>query len=721
MPESATLSVGDRRARRGFALIAALVAVAASISCSDQRRLNVLLVTFDTTRADHIGCYGNETVDTPVVDGLAEDGVRFAHAYSALPVTAPSHTTIMTGKYPMAHGVRDNGLFVLSEDQLTLAEGLRRQGWATAAAIAGFPLVSRFGLNQGFDLYDDRLERPSDEFFDRMRLARPPRLFFDERKAARVNEAVFDWIDEHHQQPFFLWIHYYDPHQPHEPPPPYDQQYVDDPYDGEIAYADECLGVLLAKLRRLGVYDRTLVVLTADHGEGLGEHGEETHSFLLYDTTLHVPLIIRHPAGPRGMVIDQRVGLVDLMPTILDAVGVERPSDMQGRSLMPVLAGGDPGEVPRYYAETLSPRLTNGWGELRALFDGRWKYVHGPRVELFDLADDPHELRNLVDDRPEVAARMRTGLEGFLEEFSVRGTTRVVPADDETREKLIALGYLQGGDQESTPIHEQLLEGGTAPQDRVGDVGGQSLARELLHQGRALDARGVIQRLLEGDPDNSFYLELMVLAELQLGRLDEVIEIVDSIPSASEQKRQARLLLHVGHLYYSRDELDRAESTVRRSLELEPSAPGYYLMASIQGRRGRTDAEVRSLEDSLRLDPTFPPARVDRAVHYAQSGDAVRAERAFRQALEDQPYFARAHFNYGAFLLEQGNPSAALDRFERAAELDPGYLQAYHGTVLCQVSLDRIAEARATLATLEAIAPSSEETERARRIVEENS
>ena len=445
----------DTRRRAGVASVAALLAGTLAFGCRAEPRWNVLLVTFDTTRADHIGAYGHAGASTPTVDALAAEGVLFSNAVSAVPITLPSHATILTGRYPMAHGVRDNGIFVLADEELTLAEILAAEGYDTAAAIGGFPLVERFGTGQGFDLYDDRLATSNDPLLGGRDGGRGGAgFFFEERRAARVNEAVLPWLAARGSAPFFLWVHYYDPHRPFDPPPPYDELFAFAPYDGEIAYADESLGNLLDALRSHGRLDRTLVVVTADHGEGLGEHREETHSYLVYNTTQHVPLVVRPPGGSPGggKTVDERVGSVDVLPTILDLLGVAIPAGVQGRSL--AFHFGDlPGVEPRrgssvkpHYAETLSPRLTNRWGELRALFDQEWKYIHGPRRELYDLAADPRERDNLVASRPEVAARMEEGLASFLDSRSEGATRAVAEVDPEVRWRLMALGYLTAGE-----------------------------------------------------------------------------------------------------------------------------------------------------------------------------------------------------------------------------------------------------------------------------------
>lgn len=706
-------------------ILAALGLAAAALGAGGCRakpkRPNILIVTFDTTRADHIGAYGFEGARTPVVDRLAAEGVLFESAYSSIPLTAPSHATILTGKFPMAHGVRDNGLFVLAPDQQTLAEILKARGYRTGAAIGGFPLLARYGLNQGFDFYDDRLSPAYDN-----PLAGPRKrdaFSFEERSAARVNEAVLDWLGQSKgAEPFFLWVHYYDPHRPYAPPVPYDQLFADRLYDGDIAYTDESLGTLLDRLKRDGLYENTLVVMTSDHGEGLGEHQELTHSYLLYDSTLHVPLVMRGPGVAPGRRVGGRVRLVDIAPTVLDALDIPVPADMQGRSLEPFLAGNAPPPVERtHYAETLSPRLSQNWGELRALLEGRWKYVHGPKPELFDLAADPRELHDLSASRPDQAAAMRDALAAFLKSNSPPGGSRMSPVDDETRARLQALGYLAAGAGHEQEIREELRSDGLAPQDRASDVSMITYARSLSLQGDHWGAREVIRRLLAGAPADPLYLEMLAIEDLSLQQPDEGLAAVEKMlalgPGANRSAE--KLLLQAGILKLQQGARAEGLRLVRRSLELEPTAESYYLVASLEAQQGRMAEERQHLLRALELDPKFAPARLDLAVRMLQEGRRDDGRREMERVLAEQPYFAKAHYNYGAFLLEQGDAAGALARFERAITLEPAYAKARLASIAVRLQLGQRADAEKALRALEAQAPASPEAEQARRLLEE--
>jgi arylsulfatase A-like enzyme/Tfp pilus assembly protein PilF len=708
--------------RYSLALTTALAIMMWACQPSSPSPLNLLIVTFDTTRADHIGCYGNDTVKTPTLDRLASEGVRFAKAYSSIPLTTPSHSSILTGLYPISHGVRDNGLFVLADEQTTLAEILSQHGFATAAAIGSFPLVARFGLDQGFDLFDDEISESYEDFGGR-RLVSPRRLYFDERKAARVNDAVFPWLEQQGDDPFFLWVHYYDPHQPHDPPKPYNDLYATDPYDGEIAYSDESLGLLLDRLDTLDLLDNTLIVFTSDHGEGMGEHQEQTHSYLLYDTTLHVPLIIKTPGGASSRVVQQRVALVDIMPTVLDLLGLPlaNKDDVDGRSLRNFLEAEElptPPE-PTHYAETLSPRLAQGWGELRALYDGRFKYIHGPRSELFDIENDPDELTNLLDQEREHATRLRDQLQLLLDEKASTLPASTAGIDEETMKKLISLGYVQSG-LEMEPIKEVLRSDGIPPQDRVQDVSLISQAKNMLLRGQSLGAKEATERLLLNDPSNAYYLQLMAHATMQLGQFKEAQAVLEQlIEQGSSAGSPELLLMEIGKLAYYAGDLEEGMRTVRKSIAAKPTAQGYYLLSVMLAQEDQIEAALAALNESLELNDTYAPALVDQAIRLDQQGHTEAARAAFTRAATLHPYYAKAHHNYGAFLAHAGEFEPALGHFSRAIELDTRYAQAYYAAIATLIALERPEQANEYFTQLERYAPQSDEITLSRELLED--
>ncbi len=679
-----------------------------------------MLVTFDTTRADHLDLYGGPT-PTPNLRALAEDGLIFEQAFTSVPITLPSHSTLMTGKAPMAHGVRDNGLFTLGERQTTLAEILSSAGYATAAAVGSFPLTSKFGIHQGFDLFDDHLTAPLEDVFGD-RVLEKKRLFFDERPAGRVNEALLPWLDEHAQSPFFLWAHYFDPHHPHTPPAPYDQIYAHDLYAGEIAYADEALGALVDALKRHGVYDRTIIVVTADHGEGRGEHNESTHSLLAYNSTLHVPLIVKPAAEEMELGVGRRfaarVGLVDVLPTVLDWLGLDIPEDLQGRSLVPPL--GSDVEAPRdrvLYAETLSPRIGHEWGELRALFVEDLKYIHGPRPELFDLAADPRELNNLVASRPKEAEEMKRKLEIYLERNAVSDLDSSVAIDEETAQRLMALGYVQASGLKVGAISEVLRDDGDAPQDRAVTIGIYSQAKQFLYAGQWLNSRENLERLLRLDPDNSHYMDLLALAEARLGRTDRALEILESIPHDAKVPTRAKVLESMGNLRLSKGERQAALERYRDAEALGRSSSGQWRIAELYRETGDIALSERHLRAALEEDASFAPAHISLAITQASRGDVAAARESFIQALEAHPYSPRGHYNYAVFLLNQEEAEVAIEHVSRAVNLSPDYHQARYALLEMLVHQGREDEAIEEYLELANRAPRSAFTEQAAELL----
>ena len=658
---------------------------------------NLLLVTFDTTRADHIGCYGRANARTPTLDGLASRGVVFEQCRSAAPITMPSHSTILTGLYPPAHGVRDNGLFALPESRVTLAEILRARGYATAAATGSFVLDHRFGLSQGFELYEDGVKREYQNIWGE-RTVEKNALFFDERPAEHVNAAILPWLRKNRDKPFFLWVHYWDPHQPHIPPPPYSEVFATDLYQGEISYADAALGQLLRELDAGGVAQRTVVVMTADHGEGLDEHNEATHSLLCYDGTLHVPLIVAGPGVAAGKRVKERVGTVDIVPTALELLGARAPADIQGRSLAPLWKGSGGGDDRHaYYSETLAPRISQGLGELRTWFEGPFKYIHGPRSELYDLRNDPAELHNLIADDPQTAAALRDRLARFLERTARPAEEAAAPAENaENLERLAALGYVSRGRATPGDVKDVLRTDGTPPQDRVGDINRISTAKTLLLRNQYREAKDVAELLLRSAPDDPMYVGLAAWAEVGLGQQEAALkrlERVDLVPLGF-----ANWVYPLIDRVAQAGNAERALALVDKALAKDKDNPqAYGLRADILRQMGRQDDFVAALRDALKADPLYLPARLELGVALAQRGDRAEAQKEMEAVLRQNPLHPRGHFNYGALMSELGRWQEARLHFARALELDETYCKSYAALITADLQLGDRAGAVATL------------------------
>jgi len=348
-----------------------------------KRDLNVLLIIIDTLRADRVGYSGYE-IETPHIDFLGLEGARFLNTLCQYPMTLPSHASILTSTFPQYHGIKNNGNYYLGERFTTLAEILKEKGYLTSAFIGAVVLESKFGLAQGFDHYDDTFRTP-----EHLKIIEAQNLAED------VFQSANSWFERNYQERFFMWVHFYDPHAPYTPPSPYKEKYPE-AYDGEVAYTDFYVGRLIEMLRERDVYGKTLIILTGDHGEGLNEHEEITHGIFLYDTTLKVPLVFHCPGVvPKGRVIEEQVRTVDIMPTILDILGIKIPAGVQGESLIPLIEERR-SEGFDSYAETYFPLLSNGWSPLKAVRTERYKYIQAPQPELYDVLDDPQELRNIV-------------------------------------------------------------------------------------------------------------------------------------------------------------------------------------------------------------------------------------------------------------------------------------------------------------------------------------
>lgn len=635
---------------------------------------NLLLITIDTTRRDHLSCYrvdrkGAATPITPHLDRLASDGIVFEHAVSPVPVTAPSHATILTGFLPYQHGVRNNGTYILPDRHLTLAEALKARGYATGAILGAFPVAAQFNLDQGFDLYDDQFPlssalRESDTA---------------QRRADEVTRLGLDWMRRESGSPFFLWLHYFDPHFPYEPPAPWSERFPGDPYAGEVAYMDAQIGVLLEEMAKDGRLESTAIIVAADHGESLGEHRERTHSLFIYGATQDVPLILRLPSRDgwndkmwRGRRVDALVQLADCFPTLLNLAGVpeqDRPLSA-GMSLLPVIAGTSPGHAWTYL-ETLVPRLEYGLSDLRGLRTPRWKYIRAPREELYDLKRDPGELENLAEKKPRVVAEFRAALETLLRMDS--GAEAQVSMDRETVEKLRSLGYVAAGEmpERTGPAID--------PKDMIQILDRIDYARALIAGGRNATALALVDSVLGAHPTDPTARRMRGSLLIRLGRGREAIELYDRIiaecggrcPDEFElQRNRAIAALAAG-------DLDDAFSRARALAESEPDQPGVFLLlGQVLERRGDLGAARRALEEQTRRTPRETPPWVGLAELELTAGNPSAAEQAYRRALDLNPLAADALVGLGELLLATGRGTVARGYFDQAMAADPANAQA---------------------------------------------
>ena len=551
---------------------------------------DLLLVTLDTTRADHLGSYGNPEAETPNLDRLAHEGVRFTDAMTVAPLTLPAHATILTGLLPPHHGVRNNSEFHLGREGSTLGEVLGRAGYITAAFISAFVLDARYGIGRGFTTYDDRVDAVAGPTFAAGTL---------ERKAPGTTDAYLGWLERQKSgDKLFAWIHYFDAHAPYEPPPDLARRFAGRLYDGEIAFVDRELGRVIAALERSGRLDRTLIVVVGDHGEGLGEHGEVSHGHFIYDSTMRVPLIVHAPAALGKGVVDGRVvSSADLLPTVLDLLGMDDPEKRDGESWV-----GRPSDGERaVYLESLSPYLDFGWAPLVGLRTLRDKAILAPRSELYDLADDPREERNLYRDGDEADPALERGRPLFarLEEESAVQPSAGAPqasVSDEERAKLQALGYVGGAGPASAG--ETLAD----PKDKI----------------------GVHNALIQAN------------AAMAAGRLAEADQLLRRASAASSRDRS--VLYALGKLQLRQGRLADAEHSLRTLSEIQPRADVSILLAQIALLAGREEEARRRLDEAEGLDPRHGGIFIARGDLLLRRGDVAAAEASYREAIRLDPY-----------------------------------------------------------------------------------
>lgn len=579
----------------------------------------VILVTLDTTRADRIGCYGYADASTPALDGLAAEGALFEQAVSPVPTTMPAHATMFTGLYPQDHGVRYNILYKLSSDAVTLAETLKGAGFATAAFPASRIVGERFGLNQGFDSWAEPPTQPSDRDTEHpLATIRP---------AGEGVDLALDWIRGHAAERSFVWLHFYDAHWPYTPPFPYASRFRDRPYDGEIAYADAQLGRLLAALRESPRWDKTLVIVAGDHGEGLYDHGERYHSTLVYESTQRVPLVVRAPGGSAGARIDEPVTLVDLMPTVLDLTGVPGEIAMRGISLRPALEGR---EIPRrdIYFEVLTGSIAYGWAELYGVRYGAMKLIDSATPELFDLVDDDGELSNLAESDPTLLSELQAALAELSKPLTAEGSSdAIVRLDPETEAMISALGYVAGG--------TAAAEGSDKPHPKdLIDLEPEILtAQTAIARGDHDTVRQVSRYVLGRDPTNTWALTALTGALLAAGRAQEALEparkMVEIVPEGEASwVRLARTLKALG-----RD--DEAYEALEQGLTRAPGSEELsylFLVASFEA--GRFEACDQELARAREHHAKSSRILVMEARCAAQAGDPDRALASLRAAVE---------------------------------------------------------------------------------------
>ncbi|HEY3968844.1 MAG TPA: sulfatase-like hydrolase/transferase [Planctomycetaceae bacterium] len=607
--------------------VAAGVLTGLAVLLRPYNRPHLLLITLDTTRADRLGCYGYPQAHTPVLDALAAAGVLCEHAYTVAPLTLPAHSSLFTGLYPVENGIRTNGHGRLDDAIPTLAEVLRRRGYDTSAFVGSFVLNGKFGLDRGYNTYDDDFasDYPTND------------ALHVERTGGSVVDAALEWLKAPRSRPFFCWVHLFDPHSPYLPHTDlFGDEFAERPYDAEIAYVDQQIGRILEYLKARGLESQTLVVVVGDHGEGLGEHFEQAHGMTLYNATLHVPLIFRYPAqlAPGGRLA-ANVSMVDVSPTILDLLGATDPRKISGKSLKPALLGGSK-PLSFCYGATDEAFLMNGWSPLRSLTEGHWKYIRTARPELYDLEADPREERDLAEASPDKLRDMESRLSDFESRLVTRAEVQVRISDAERR-TLASLGYISGSARPAvgpTPQNlpdvkdmlplgldmaeaEKLIRRGSvdAGIEKLREVVRQapshtaanwSLAWTLWEHSKQDEGLEVFRTLLAVRPESQnahFGLGLMLL---QLDRFDDAI--TEFSKALEIDPDDAEVQYHLGRALLSTNHLEDALTHLDAAVELNPKyAAAYHWRAKLLARFGRVDAANADYRKALKFAPADHP------------------------------------------------------------------------------------------------------------------
>lgn len=687
------------------------------------KKPNVILFTLDTTRADHLACYGYPNVNTPNLDGLARRGVLFEQAATAVPLTLPAHCTIMTGMYPTYHGVRANGNTALSDEQTTLAEVLAAQGYQTGAFIGAFVLDGRWGLKQGFQHYDDQFDLKKYKHLDLGAIQRP---------GDQVMDAALAWLEEQKKGSFFAWIHLYDPHLPYKPPEPYFSEYASRGpsglYDGEIAFMDEQIGRCVTWLAKNNLSENTILVLIGDHGEGLGSHGEETHGFFIYDSVIHVPFLVSAPFPElQGKCVSSQVSSVDVFPTLLDLARIAVPSRVQGRSLLPAMFRTDKGGEDLAYSESTIPNLQFGWSPLHSLRTARYKFIDAPRPELYDIHQDPGEATDISPRRSDVARTMKAQLDRLMAETSQDAPTpQAANLDKETMERLSALGYIgapvtrkKSSDDRSRPLADpkdklRIFEdvtraGGLIMNERYDEAlellesalrDEPTITQALLllatcdvHLGRRDEAKAHLDIILKEDPEN--IQGLIAMADILVGEGKNEDAIALCLRALSVDTNNVEAYMLIGEIYIGAENHAEALPYLEKAVELQPKLTRnrLNLAASLVGVRQYDRAETL-LKDILRESPKFPRANYNLGLLCEEQGRLEEARAAYAQEVTEFPKEFQARFNLGKVLLKLGDRAGYMDSMRKVVEIAPqraeGYLFLARGLFLEQAPLDDV-------------------------------
>ena len=664
------MAAGHRFRAVGFLALGAL-AVSVGGGCGarapepgkgSHRGANILLVTLDTTRADRIGAYGYAAARTPSLDSLARDGALFENCITPSAYTHPSHSSIMTGLYPPYHGVRVNGASALSDVHTTMAERLAANGYRTGAFVGAFVLDGRWGLEQGFEHYDDEFHLGQDQKLDLARVQRP---------ANAVVDAALAWLDGESAKPFFAWVHLYDPHVPYAPPEPFRSQFAargeSGLYDGEIAFADSQVGRLLQWLDAKGVAENTIVIVVGDHGEGLGSHGESEHGYYIYDYAVRVPLILRIPGGGISETrVAAQVRTIDVLPTVIELVGGGTVEPLHGASLLPLLADPET-QPPRYaYSESMATKLQYGWAGLYSIRTDEHKFIEAPRSELYELTTDPGESINRYADLRRVTLRLRGELEKLRGEIAKGAPeTEEANVDQETMKMLASLGYVSGGSAED--LDDSTLPD---PKDKIHLFESIGYAANLLSKDDHEEAAEVLEIVLADDPNIPQAQLLLASTYRKIDRVPEAKRILDDYLKKDPGNGPA--LIAMAEILLQEGKREEVMAICRKALaEDDRNARAYELMAEAHMADDDHAAALPLLQKVVEIQPKLSRSRINLAAALIGLGKTGEAEQLLGSIVQEYPKFPLANFHLGLLREEQGRPQDALAAYRKELENNP--------------------------------------------------
>jgi len=623
---------------------------------------NIVLISIDTCRADYLSCYGCLRQTTPNIDRIAREGILFSNVISPVPMTLPAHCSMLTGTIPPYHGVHDNYDYRLSQSNVTLAEILKENGFTTAAIISAFVLDSQFDIDQGFDTYNDRFEE--EHVIEDL---------ISERKGGETSQLAIKWLGEHKEEPFFLFLHYYDPHLDYNPPEPFASGFKDNLYAGEIAYADYCIGQVIEKLKELGLYDSSLIIIAGDHGEMLGEHGEEDHCYFIYQSAIKVPLIFKLPGQIESRKIDTLVSLIDIVPTVCSLLGIQRASQIQGIDLSGYFGGNKPGEQERYiYCESLTPTTYNANSLLGAV-TSRWKYIQTTLPELYDITNDPQESNNLATTEPQQARILQDHLKQILEQ-TLRKTEAEskVELDEQARRRLESLGHV-GGVKEDFKFDQNKND----PKDLLSFHKSDGRADILIAHQKYDDAKNLCEKMLAEWPG---YLKgYSNLAKIAMKQYDFAGAASYLYQALKLDPNRHEIHANLGIAFTNLGEFDKAVEHCKKALGLWPKNPkALHTLATALEGLGRIDEAVEYYEKLMEFWSDKPdiPNRIGSLL--AKQGRLDEAVIYFNKALAIDPQMSEAHYNLAQVLRRQDKPYQAIKHYNEALLYNPSMAAAYY-------------------------------------------